>query len=83
MACAGHGRRHSRNLRAARRRPLQRSMKIGLVSQYYAPETGATQNRMAAFTAGLAERGHEVVVICEQPNHPAGFSRPIGVGVQS
>ena len=37
---------------------------------------GATQNRMAAFTAGLAERGHEVVVICEQPNHPAGVFAP-------
>lgn len=51
-------------------------MRVGLVSQYYAPETGATQNRMAAFASGLAERGHEVVVVCEQPNHPAGVFFP-------
>jgi colanic acid biosynthesis glycosyl transferase WcaI len=51
-------------------------MRVGIVSQYYAPETGATQNRMAAFTAGLIERGHEVVVICEQPNHPTGVYQP-------
>lgn len=51
-------------------------MRIGLVSQYYAPETGATQNRMAAFATGLAERGNEVIVVCEQPNHPAGVFEP-------
>ncbi|MEA2212953.1 MAG: hypothetical protein QOF83_2901, partial [Solirubrobacteraceae bacterium] len=45
-------------------------MRIALVSQYFAPEIGATQNRMSAFAHGLAERGHEVVVVCEQPNHP-------------
>src|ERR1700722_7142278 len=54
-------------------------MRIVLVSQYYAPEAGATQNRMAAFTAGLAESGHEVTVVCEQPNHPAGVY-PLGWG---
>jgi glycosyltransferase involved in cell wall biosynthesis len=51
-------------------------MRIGLVSQYFAPEVGATQNRMAVFAAGLAERGHEVVVVCEQPNHPGGVFQP-------
>jgi colanic acid biosynthesis glycosyl transferase WcaI len=47
-------------------------MRVGLVSQYYAPETGATQNRMTAFASGLVARGHQVVVVCEQPNHPGG-----------
>lgn len=47
-------------------------MRVGLISQYYEPEIGATQNRMAAFASGLAERGHDVVIVCEQPNHPAG-----------
>lgn len=47
-------------------------MRVALVSQYYAPEIGATQNRMAAFADGIAERGHELHVVCEQPNHPAG-----------
>ena len=51
-------------------------MRIGLVSQYFAPEIGATQNRMAAFADGLAQRGHEVVVVCEQPNHPGGVFHP-------
>lgn len=48
-------------------------MRIALVSQYYAPEIGATQNRMAAFADGLVALGHDVVVVCEQPNHPAGI----------
>lgn len=43
-----------------------------LVSQYYAPEVGATQNRMQAFVDAIRAAGHEVTVICEQPNHPAG-----------
>jgi glycosyltransferase involved in cell wall biosynthesis len=51
-------------------------VRVGLVSQYFAPEIGATQNRMSAFAAGLAERGHEVVVVCEQPNHPGGVFAP-------
>jgi len=51
-------------------------MRIAVASQYYEPEAGATQNRMAAFAHGLAERGHEVVVVCEQPNHPAGVFHP-------
>ena len=50
-------------------------MRVLLVSQYYAPEVGATQNRMTAFAHGLAERGHRVTVVCEQPNHPQGVFR--------
>ena len=51
-------------------------MRVLLVSQYFPPESGATQNRMAAFASGLVERGHEVTVVCEQPNHPSGRFRP-------
>jgi colanic acid biosynthesis glycosyl transferase WcaI len=47
-----------------------------VVSQYFRPEVGATQNRMSAFVDGLAERGHRVGVVCEQPNHPAGVFAP-------
>jgi colanic acid biosynthesis glycosyl transferase WcaI len=43
-----------------------------LVSQYYPPEPGATQNRLGTFASGLAARGHRVTVICEQPCHPVG-----------
>jgi len=51
-------------------------VRVLLVSQYYPPEVGATQNRMGAFAHGLAERGHRVTVVCEQPNHPQGVFRP-------
>ena len=47
-------------------------MNVLLVSQYFRPEAGATQNRLGAFADGLVERGHRVTVICEQPNHPRG-----------
>ncbi|MCA1587127.1 MAG: glycosyltransferase family 4 protein [Chloroflexi bacterium] len=43
-----------------------------VVSQYFRPEVGATQNRLATFADGLVARGHRVTVVCEQPNHPAG-----------
>jgi glycosyltransferase involved in cell wall biosynthesis len=51
-------------------------LRIAIVSQYYPPEPGATQNRLGAFAEGLAERGHEVTVVCEQPNHPSGVYQP-------
>ena len=47
-------------------------MRTLLVSQYFPPEPGATQNRLGTFARGLVERGHEVTVVCEQPCHPAG-----------
>lgn len=47
-------------------------LRIAIVSQYFPPEPGATQNRVGTFAEGLARRGHDVTVICEQPNHPAG-----------
>jgi glycosyltransferase involved in cell wall biosynthesis len=37
---------------------------------------GATQNRLGSFVDGLLGRGHEVTVVCEQPNHPAGVFSP-------
>jgi glycosyltransferase involved in cell wall biosynthesis len=51
-------------------------MRIGVASQYFPPEPGATQNRLAAFVDGLAARGHAIDVVCEQPNHPAGVFHP-------
>ena len=50
----------------------ERRLRILLLSQYFAPEVGATQSRMQAFAEHLAARGHEVTVICEFPNHPHG-----------
>jgi glycosyltransferase involved in cell wall biosynthesis len=47
-------------------------VRILVVSQYYPPEVGATQNRLASFVDGLSAAGHHVTVVCEQPNHPSG-----------
>jgi colanic acid biosynthesis glycosyl transferase WcaI len=47
-------------------------VRVLLVSQYFPPEPGATQNRVGTFAGALAARGHEVSVVCEQPCHPAG-----------
>lgn len=47
-------------------------MRVLVVSQYYRPEPGATQNRLGSFVDGLVDAGHEVTVVCEQPNHPVG-----------
>jgi colanic acid biosynthesis glycosyl transferase WcaI len=49
---------------------------ILVVSQYFRPEPGATQNRIGAFADGLVARGHPVTVVCEQPNHPVGVFQP-------
>ncbi len=49
-----------------------RRLRVALLSQYFAPEIGATQSRMQAFAEYLAARGHDVTVICEFPNHPHG-----------
>jgi glycosyltransferase involved in cell wall biosynthesis len=48
-------------------------MKVLLLTQYFAPEIGATQNRMAEFAAALAGAGHDVEVLTEVPNHPSGI----------
>ena len=51
-------------------------MRILVASQYFPPEVGATQNRLGTFVDGLVARGHDVTVLCEQPNHPSGVFRP-------
>ncbi|HUP33609.1 MAG TPA: glycosyltransferase [Gaiellaceae bacterium] len=57
--------------RVDRRRAAKR-LRVALVSQYFPPEIGATQSRIQAFADYLSERGHEVTVVCEFPNHPHG-----------
>ncbi len=47
-------------------------MRILLISQYFTPEVTAARVRLHAFAQGLAERGHDVEVVCELPNHPEG-----------
>ena len=56
-------------------------LRVILLSQYFPPEVGATQSRMQSFAEHLADRGHEVTVICELPNHPHGKIPPAYDGV--
>jgi glycosyltransferase involved in cell wall biosynthesis len=51
-------------------------MRVLLVSQYFAPELGATQNRMMEFTQALVRAQHQVDVLTEVPNHPSGVILP-------
>jgi glycosyltransferase involved in cell wall biosynthesis len=47
-------------------------MKILYITQYFAPEIGASQIRATALTAALARAGHQVTVVTAMPNHPQG-----------
>ena len=51
-------------------------MRVLLLTQYFPPEIGATQNRMSEFAAALAAAGHDVEVVTEVPNHPSGIVAP-------
>jgi glycosyltransferase involved in cell wall biosynthesis len=51
-------------------------LSILLMTQYFPPEVGATQSRMQSFAEYLAERGHQVTVVAEFPNHPLGVIPP-------
>lgn len=51
-------------------------MRVLLLSQYFFPEVGATQTRMWEFARALSAAGHEVDVLTEFPNHPAGVIPP-------
>lgn len=51
-------------------------MKFLVLTQYFAPEVGAPQTRLRAFTAELLRLGHEVEVVTTMPNYPRGFISP-------
>ncbi|HZT90908.1 MAG TPA: glycosyltransferase [Gaiellaceae bacterium] len=53
-----------------------RPLRVLLVSQYFPPEVGATQSRVQSFAEHLSDRGHDVTVISEFPNHPRGVIPP-------
>ncbi len=50
-------------------------MRILILSQYFTPEVTAARARLHPIAEHLAERGHQVEVICEVPNHPEGIVR--------
>jgi glycosyltransferase involved in cell wall biosynthesis len=47
-------------------------LRVLIFSQYFTPEVTAARARVHPIAQYLAERGHEVEVICELPNHPEG-----------
>jgi glycosyltransferase involved in cell wall biosynthesis len=48
-------------------------MRILYISQYFYPEICAPSNRAYANAKCLAEKGYDVVVLTEMPNHPKGI----------
>ncbi len=51
-------------------------MKLGILTQYYPPETGAPQARLSELARGFVERGHKVFVLTGMPNYPGGRTYP-------
>ncbi len=47
-------------------------MRVLILTQYYPPEIGAPQMRLAAFARELRIRGHDVEVVTAMPNHLTG-----------
>jgi glycosyltransferase involved in cell wall biosynthesis len=51
-------------------------MRILYLSQYFFPETGATQIRAYEMAHNWVQLGHQVTIIAEVPNHPSGIIPP-------
>jgi glycosyltransferase involved in cell wall biosynthesis len=51
-------------------------MQIGILTQYYPPEAGAPQARLASLAQSLAAAGDDVTVLTAMPNYPAGRIQP-------
>ena len=51
-------------------------MRFLILSQYFAPEIGAPQTRLAAMASELVRLGHEVEVVTALPNYPRGSIFP-------
>ena len=47
-------------------------MKFLVLTQYFAPEIGASQVRLASLCRELSAAGHEVEIVTAMPHHPAG-----------
>jgi len=51
-------------------------MRFLILSQYFPPEVGAPQTRLAALSRELTRLGHQVEVVTALPNYPAGHIFP-------
>ncbi len=47
-------------------------MRFVIITQYYPPEVGAAQTRLAATSRALISLGHQVEVVTGMPNYPKG-----------
>ncbi len=47
-------------------------MKFLIITQYFSPEVGAAQTRLAATSRALQQLGHSVEVVTAMPNYPHG-----------
>ena len=52
--------------------PADRTVRLAILTQYYPPEIGAPQARLASLAESLARRGHQVTVLTAMPNYPTG-----------
>jgi len=51
-------------------------MRLLLLTQYFPPEIGAAQQRLAAIVKELVQLGHQVEIVTAMPNHPTGSIFP-------
>lgn len=51
-------------------------MKIVLLTEYYKPEMGASQNRLYEMVRGLKDAGNDISVVTGMPNYPTGHIFP-------
>jgi len=51
-------------------------MKVAILTQYFPPEVGAAQSRLAGLARRLAERQHDVYVLAPMPSYPQGRIYP-------
>ncbi len=51
-------------------------MRLLLLTQYFPPEIGAAQQRLAAMVKELVRLGHQVEIVTAMPNHPTGSIFP-------
>lgn len=51
-------------------------MRVAILTQYYPPEIGAPQARLASLAGTLRDRGHDVWVLSAMPNYPIGRLYP-------
>lgn len=52
-------------------------MRLLLLTQYFPPEVGAAQTRLAAITRELHRAGHQVEVLTALPSYPEGVVHPL------